>query len=396
MSNRLYEVLNISKNATQEEVKKAYRKLAMQYHPDKCVNDNDIDIKKKEELFKEINEAYSILSDDKKRKSYDTYGTYDHNPEAMDYSNINDILNDLFGGGFDIGSSGHVPGMEFFSMGPGQHSFKMFFGHQNTMPTNNPEQHEVIEVSVNLTEIYKGVNKKVAYDILDKCDVCLGSGAKDANDIINCLSCNGVGMISQQIGSLPIMVTNQTCPSCQGRGKVIRNNRCCNTCKGNRITYYNRSFDLRIPQGVPNKHIHKMEGKGSYDPILNKYNDIYLLFTHKIDSKFNINYETNGIEMTLDIKLDELLCGFTREIDIYDEKITIYSEKYFNPSLKTIIKRKGLPFFKKKEYGDLTIKYNVIYPDDNNTRFKKYHSVFMTMFKKEKFKITGNAINVCS
>jgi molecular chaperone DnaJ len=398
MTKNLYDILLISKTASQEEIKKAYKKLAIKNHPDKCMADEDKHLK--EELFKEINEAYAILSDVDKRRNYDNFGTYDTNPDAMNFGNVNDILSELFGNNFQMGGGGGgqmPPGMEFFSMGPGSHSFKMFFGGPQQQFTQHQhqqqQQSDMIEVAVNLTEIYCGVNKKVAYDILDKCDVCMGSGAKDPNDVITCLTCKGAGTVSQQVGPLPIMITNQICPSCNGRGQIIKNNSVCSSCKGQRITYYNRSFDLRIPSGVPNKHIHKMEGKGSYDPNLNKYNDILLVFIHNIDPKFKVDYNINSVSIILDVRLDELLCGFIKQIPIYDEVVTIFSEKYFNPNHITIIKGKGLPFFKKKEHGDLVITYRIIYPEDN-TRFKKYHNVFLTMFKKKEFKPPSNAINI--
>lgn len=394
MTKSLYEILSVQKSATQEEIKKAYKKMAVKYHPDKCVNDTDEEKKVKEDLFKQINEAYSTLSDDNKRKQYDTYGTYDNNPDAMNHGNINDILSELFGGGFQMGGNGMPPGMEFFSMGPGHHSFKMFFG--GTPQENNSfnqTEPDVIEVSVNLTEIYQGVNKKVAYDILDKCDICMGTGAKDPNDIITCLSCNGSGKISQQIGPLPIMMTNQICPSCQGRGQVIKNNKLCATCKGRRVTYFNRSFDLRIPQGVPDDYYHKMDGKGSYDPRTNKYNDIMLIFKHEEDPQFAINYKNNNVTTTIEVRLDELLCGFIKPLSIYGETVTLFSEKYFNPNIQSVIKGKGLPFFKRKDYGDLIINYQVKYPDDN-TRFRKYHNVFLTMFKKQNLKLPQNAYDI--
>jgi molecular chaperone DnaJ len=400
MTKNLYEILSVSKTATQEEIKKSYKKLAIKNHPDKCMADDDK--KEKEDLFKQINEAYAILSDVDKRRHYDNFGTYDNNPDAMNFGNVNDILSELFGNSFQMsggmGGGQMPPGMEFFSMGPGSHSFKMFFGGQQQNPfgqEQQQQQHDMIEVTVNLTEIYSGVNKKVAYDILDKCDICLGTGAKDPNDIITCLTCNGAGTVSQQIGPLPIMIANQICPSCNGRGQTIKNNKTCSACKGQRITYYNRSFDLRIPSGVPNRHIHKMDGKGSYDPQHNRYNDILLVFVHNIDPKFKIDYNINSVSTIMDIRLDELLCGFIKNLSIYDETLPIYSQQYFNPNTITIIKGKGLPFFKRKEHGDLVITYRVIYPEEN-TRFKKYHNVFLTMFKKQEPKPPVNAVNVLS
>jgi molecular chaperone DnaJ len=396
MSQNLYDILGISKTASQDEIKKAFRKLAMKYHPDKCAESEK---EENETKFKQINEAYTVLSDEEKRKQYDMFGTYDSNPGNQNYADIGDILSELFGGGGGGGVPG-MPGMEFFSMGPGSHSFKMFFGGPGGGPgEGNPFQNQrnpnsdMIEIPVNMTEIYKGVNKKVSYDILDKCETCMGIGAKDPNDVIKCLTCNGKGVVSHQMGPIPIMIANQMCPSCQGRGQVIKQNKQCSSCNGKRITYYNRSFDLKIPAGVPHRYMHRMEGKGSIDIQRNVYNDIMLVFIHKLDKQFEIDYNTNNVTTTVEIDLEELLCGFVKDLHIYDEKVTIGSDKYFNPTKQTIIKGKGLPFFKRKEHGDLIIRYNVKYPNDC-TRFKKYHNVFLTMFKRTEPQIPEHAVNV--
>lgn len=369
-----YEILDIPSNAAPEEIKKAYKKLAMKYHPDKVQGEDKAESEVK---FKEISEAYSVLSDIDKRERYDRLGTYEETGD-MNFSNVNDILNELFSGngmsqGFEFFQMGGMPSM---SQGIGS-SFKMFFG-GNTNSRGHQNNQDVIEIRVNMTELYKGVIKKVAYEVIDKCDACLGTGAKDPSDIISCLSCNGNGHIPQQMG--PFMI-QQPCQNCSGRGQMIKQNRICTKCKGERIKYFNRSFDLRIPYGVPHQHIHKMDGKGSYDIETSTYNDLILVFVHEIDTRFEVDYTTCDVHTKIDILLEELLCGFDKVLQIYDEKVPLYSKGYFNPNIKSIIKGKGLPLFKKKDFGDLVVTYNVIFPEDT-TKLRKYHNVFMTMFKK--------------
>jgi DnaJ-class molecular chaperone len=367
----LYETLGITKNASQDDIRKAYRKLAMKFHPDKA---SEKDKKTHEEKFKEVNEAYGVIGDPEKRKQYDTYGTYDNN--AVNNASMHDVFSDMFGG-------------DFFSMsGQGQSGFKMFFGGGGPQPQSH--QQDVIEVEVTLTDIYKGVTKKVSYEVLDKCDTCMGTGAKSPSDVVKCMTCNGQGSIPQQMG--PFLI-QQGCGSCAGRGQVIKQGRQCLMCKGERMLYYSKSFDLRIPQGVPHKHIHRMEGKGSFDPHTNKYNDMVLIFIHRIEEEYKVDYEKNDVHITLDIPLEDLLCGFVNQIQIYDEVLTIYSKSYFNPTEPFVIERKGLPVFKKKEHGNLMIHFKIMYPLQDE-KFTKYHNIFLTMFKKKQPKLPSNAIDI--
>ena len=380
MSKQFYEVLGVDKNSSQDEIKKAFRKMAMKYHPDKAGVDEDK--KEREDKFKEINEAYSVLSDPDKKQQYDMFGTYDSNANTS--TNMNDILSELFGGGNPMG--------DFFSMGNGGgHSFQMFFGNEggsrNRQHTNGG--HDVIDINISMTELCNGVNKNIQYDILDKCDACGGCGAKEKSDIISCLNCGGRGSLPQQMG--PFMV-QQPCGSCGGKGTIIKAGRQCTKCQTKGIVYYKRAFTLRIPQGVPANHTYKMEGKGSYDIHNNKYNDIIIVFHHVVEPQFRIDYNTNNVHMEMKITLEELFCGFVKKIHIYDQDLHIHSSRYFDPSKEKHINGKGIPFFKKKEGGNLVIKFNIIYPDDD--QLKKYHKIFMTMFKKEPLDIPDTSIGV--
>jgi molecular chaperone DnaJ len=368
MAKNLYESLGVSKTASQDEIKKAFRKLAIKHHPDKVAKDADAATQKhNEDKFKEMNEAYTVLMDEEKRRQYDAYGTYDNNAQQPDMSSM---FADMFGGG--------TPDMGFFSMGghPDQ-TFKMFFGGggQHTGP-QQPSQ-DVIEVKVSMTEIFKGVTKKVEFDIVDRCSGCQGTGAKGPGDVITCLTCHGQGSVPQQVG--PFMI-NQNCPSCNGRGQVVKQHRQCAVCNGERARFVKRSFDIRIPQGVPHKHMHRMEAKGSFDIRKNCYNDMVLVFSHDIPEQYTIDYSRNNVHMTIDVKLEELLCGFVKEVDIYGEPLNLHSKGYFDPSKDIVVRNKGFPYYKRKDHGDLVIKCNILFPE-REEKFSKYHSIFMTMFK---------------
>jgi molecular chaperone DnaJ len=368
MSKDLYGLLEIGKTATQEDIKKAYKRLAMKYHPDKHSGEAKIE---NESKFKEISEAYGVLGDVEKRQNFDKFGIMDDsNPQAG--FNPHDMFSEFF---FNMGGGG------------AQH-FNMFQQQQA------PPKHDVIEIAVSLTDIFNGSSKKVQYDILDKCDVCSGHGVKDpTSDVINCLACGGAGHFNQQLGPIAI---KQMCPSCGGKGRTIKPGRQCNGCKGAKVVYYSRSFDIRIPQGVPNRHIHRLEKKGSFDVNTGTYNDIALIFVHDISKEYRLEYPSHNVYTSLDINIDELLCGFSKTIKIYGKDLTICSQKYFNPTTDLCVKGYGIPMFKKKEHGDLFLKVNIVYPDEDDAKLKKYHSVFTSMYKKPELVVPKDALDVAT
>ena len=377
MSESLYDVLGVDKSATQDEIKKAYKRLAMKHHPDKHTDDKE----KNEEIFKKISEAYSVLSDPQKRKHFDSYGTYDNAMNGAGGFDMNDIFSELFGGGGGPpGGGGH--GEFIFNMGaagPAASAFKMFFGGMD--PNGSHRGHsnpDVIEVPVKIEEIYKGATKKISYDIIDKCETCSGTGAKDPKDVISCLTCKGAGVVTQALNSF--MVTQMTCPSCQGKGDIIKPGRDCNSCNSKKIKYYKRSIEVKIPKGVPNKFLHTIEGRGSYDMQSRKHADLILAFVHHIDPKYRVDYETNDVAIEMNINFEDLLCGFRIKTPLYDEQVEFVSQHYFNPQNMLHIRNKGLPFFKKPRNGDLRVSFNIIYPEVE--KLDRFHSIFLTMFKR--------------
>lgn len=359
----LYEILGVSKNASHDDIKKAYKKLAIRYHPDKNTGDGK---EQAEEMFKKISEAYSVLSDPSKRKSYDTFGTYD-NAGAPPF-NMGNIFEELFGGGGGLGAG---PG------GFGEFLFKMGAG---APPGPQPPPAEAIQVPITITELYRGANKKITYEIMDKCEACQGFGSKDASDVIKCITCNGSGFVTHAI--TPFMITQMTCQSCAGRGEMIKPGKECAACQGQKVRFYKRTIELRVPKGMPHQFVHTIPNKGSYDLRTNRNTDLALVFVHNIHPAYKVDYETNDVIIGLNIDLDELLCGFKIETEVYDEKYSVVSERYFNPSKPVRIKGLGLPFFKKpKVHGDLVINFKVDYPEKE--QLEKYHQVFLTMFKKD-------------
>ena len=233
-----------------------------------------------------------------------------------------------------------------------------------------------------MEELRKGGTRKVVVDIHDKCDACSGIGAKDASDVIKCISCNGRGIVLQQIAS--VMITQMQCPSCGGQGETIRHNRACGTCHGNKRRSVTRSFDIRIPAGVPNNCRYELPSKGSYHPDAKRNADIILRFVHVINPSFRIDTTSNDVHTTLKVSIDDVFCGFEKKISIYGNIYRLKRTKYFNPRTPSRIKGMGIPAFKTKSYGDMVVHYDVGFPTEPPVveRLERYKTAFMTIFKR--------------
>ena len=244
-----YEVLGVEKNANADEIKKAYRKAAIKYHPDKNPGD-----KEAEEKFKEAAEAYSVLSDADKKARYDQFGHAGVEGAGPDFSggfgNLNDILNDLFGGAFGGGFGG------FGGFGGG-------FGGQRGQRQQRVYRGRDIRVRVKLTleEIAKGVEKEISIEKNVPCTECGGKGAKNSSDIKSCPACNGTGQVQRVVNSfLGQTVTYSTCQKCDGEGKIISNP--CRSCNGTGLVRKRETIKVKIPAGVEAGMQLTLQGEG--------------------------------------------------------------------------------------------------------------------------------------
>ena len=246
-----YEVLGVSRNATDEEIKKAYRKKAIQYHPDKNPGD-----KEAEEKFKEAAEAYDVLSNKEKRAKYDQFGHAGLDGQAgPDFSggfgNLNDILRDLFGGGF----SGGFGGFGGFS-GFGGDSQRQSGG-QKVYKGRDIR----VRVRLTLEEIAKGTEKEIQIERNVPCPDCNGKGARNSSDIKVCPSCKGTGQIKRVVNSFfGQTVTYSTCQQCNGEGKIVTNP--CHTCSGTGLVRKKETVRVKIPAGVEDGMQLTMRGQG--------------------------------------------------------------------------------------------------------------------------------------
>lgn len=245
-----YSILEVAKGASDEEIKKAYRKLAMKYHPDRNQGD-----KEAEEKFKDINEAYQVLSDPQKKAQYDQFGTTD------------------FNGGF-----GGAGGFDFSGMGGFEDIFDFFGGFSSRgSRRNGPERGSDLEYTLNLTfeEAVFGVEKEVSITKNEKCDSCDGSGAKPGTNKKTCDKCGGNGQVrSQRNTPLGSFVTTSTCDKCGGTGNVIESP--CSACHGKGTVRKNKKIKINIPAGVDTGNVLPLRGQGEPGKNGGPNGDLYI------------------------------------------------------------------------------------------------------------------------
>ncbi|MDR0739905.1 MAG: DnaJ domain-containing protein [Mycoplasmataceae bacterium] len=252
-----YEILGISKQATQDEVKRSFRRLAMQYHPDRNKAPDA------EQKFKEINEAYEVLSDTKRRQTYDQFGHEGLNQQGWTGgSNPFDIFNDMFGGsgGVKFSFGGNGGGFEDI--------FGQMFGGGRRRSSNRRQNQQIydLDIDANLTisflESILGVQRKVKINVKRQCPHCNGTGAETPNDIKTCPKCRGTGVITtRQRTILGIMESQEYCPDCRGTGKIIT--KVCSQCNGRKYIEKEETIDLDIKSGVVNGSILQYSQKGN-------------------------------------------------------------------------------------------------------------------------------------
>ena len=328
----LYEILGVSRDASQDDIKKAYRQLVKKYHPDSHPGDKDI-----EEKFKKINAAYSVLSDSDKRARYDQFGTADPNSNpfggmgGMDLGDLfGDIFSQAFGGGFGgFGSS------------------------RRNANSNSPRRGNDIEMIVNVTllEAMKGVTREIDVMKWETCQHCNGTGAKPGTKPETCPKCNGSGQVRQAQQSLfGQFVSITTCPDCRGTGKIIKDK--CDECSGRGQVRKKHKLDVKIPAGVERNMRLRIPGAGEAGTNGGSAGDLYLI----IDVGLDANFERNGADLHTSLLLTypQAVLGCETEIKTLDgtkEKISVPAGTSHGQVLK--IKGKGMPKVNTKSNGDL-------------------------------------------
>lgn len=351
-----YDVLGVAKNADADALKKAYRKLAIQYHPDKNPGD-----KAAEEKFKEAAEAYEVLSDADKRARYDRYGHAGVDPNGM--------------GGF--GGTGGMTMEDIFSQfsdifGDSGSPFGQFFdqrgGGGGSRPRGQKGTNLRIKVSLTLEEIAAGVTKKIKVKKQVTCDVCNGTGAKDASSVSTCNTCKGAGYVRQVKNTfLGQMQTTVGCPTCGGTGTVVTAN--CPKCKGDGVVYSEEMVDLEIPAGVEEGMQLSLRGKGNAGLKGGPAGD--LLIT--IEEKEHEFLQRDGMNLVHDLYINfaDAALGTSVEVPTIDGRVKIKVPPGTQSGKIFRLKDKGLPSVQTYGRGDQLIHVNVWTPKKFNDEEKQ-------------------------
>ena len=344
-----YEVLGVQKNASAEEIKKAYRKLAVKYHPDKNPGN-----KEAEEKFKEAAEAYSVLSDETKKARYDQFGHAGVDGAGPDFSggfgNLNDILNDLFGGGFG-GFSG------FGGFGGG------FGGGQRQQRVHRGRDIRV-RVKLTLEEIAHGVEKEISIEKSVPCPDCGGRGAKNSSDVKTCPACNGTGQVQRVVNSfLGQTVTYSTCQQCGGEGKIISNP--CRTCNGTGLVRQRETIKVKIPAGVEAGMQLTIQGEG-HAAKNNGINGDLLVVIEEQEHK-DLKREGNNLFYTKVVSITDAILGADVEVPCIDGTVKVKVEPGTQSGTVVRLRGKGLPTVNGYGgVGDLYVKIAVWIPKKLN------------------------------
>lgn len=356
-----YEVLEVEKTASVEEIKKAYRKKAIQYHPDKNPGD-----KVAEEKFKEAAEAYDVLSNPDKRARYDQFGHAGMGGAAgnggpfggfsggMSMDDIFSMFGDIFGGhsgGFGGGFSG------FGGFGGGGAQQRRYRGSDLR-----------VKVKLNLKEISTGVEKKFKLKKYVPCSHCHGTGAEGDGGAETCPTCKGSGtVIRNQQTILGTMQTRTTCPTCGGEGKVIKNK--CKECAGEGIVYGEEVVTVNIPKGVAEGMQLSMGGKGNAGKHNGVPGDLLILVEEEQDKE--LIRDENDLIYNLLLSFPTAALGGAVEIPTIDGKVKVKIESGTQPGKVLRLRGKGLPNVNGYGTGDLLVNVSVYVPETLNKEEKK-------------------------
>jgi len=334
-----YEVLGVGKDASDGELKKAFRSLARKYHPDKNPDDSD-----SEHMFKEVQEAYAVLSNPDQRRQYDMFG-HDSpggspfGPSGFQGVNIN--LDDLFSGGFESIFSG-------------------MFGGGGRANRGRRGSDVLLRHTITLEEIYNEAEIEISANLSAACGTCNGTGAKSANDIQTCSTCGGEGRVVRQARVGPFvqqMVSD--CPDCNGQGKTIRNP--CSDCHGSGSEKREQKLRMSIPQGAEDGLRLRQRGKGEY--ILNgQPGDLYI----QLEVEPHAWFERDGPDliMALPLGYPEMMLGTQVELPHIDGKpLIIDVPAGAKPSETLVIRGRGMPRRRGRGQGDVTVLLKLHVPE---------------------------------
>ena len=369
-----YEVLGIGKNATDAEIKSAYRKLAKKYHPD--LNPGN---KEAEEKFKEVNEANDVLSDPQKRQRYDQFGFAGVDPNYAAANgggaggfgggfggvDLGDIFGDIFGGGFGGGFSG-------------------FGGGSSTRTANAPRKGHDIQASVILTfeEAAHGCSKKITINRQDTCPDCGGTGAAKGTSPETCPDCGGRGyVVTQQRTPFGVMQSQQPCSHCGGRGTIIRNP--CKTCRGTGKTAARKSLEINIPAGIDDDQNIALRGQGDAGSNGGPAGDVIVHVTVKADPMF----ERDGYDVTIHVPItfSQAVLGDDVEVPTVDGRIVQHIPEGTQSGTKFRLRGQGIQYLNGRGRGDQYVIVDVEIPKKVNRAQREALKAFEDSMKEDNY-----------
>ena len=353
-----YEVLGVDKNADEATIKKAYRGLAKKYHPDMNPGNAEAEAK-----FKEVNEAYDVLSDSEKKAKYDQFG----------HAAFDSTAGGGYGGGFggfgDFGDIGDIFG-SFFGGGFGG------FGGGSRERRNGPVRGEDISLRVTVTfeEAAFGVKKDITYNRIQKCDTCKGSGAAEGSQPETCSACGGSGQkrVTQRIGGMAFQSTT-TCDACRGTGKIIKNP--CSNCRGTGYVRISKKLSVNIPAGIDDGERIALRGQGSEGRNGGPAGDLIITVSVRRHSIFERN--GNNIYCEIPITVAEATLGAEIEVPTLEGDVKYTIPEGTQPGTAFTIKQKGIPYINNSNRrGDLVFTVNVEIPRGLNEKQKDHMRAF--------------------
>lgn len=358
-----YEILNVSRNASEDELKKAYRKLAMKYHPDRNPGDHTA-----EEKFKEAKEAYEVLSDQRKRAAYDQFGHAGVDQNAG-----------MGGGGFNFsdifGDLGDIFGDVFGGRGGGG---------RRTQAQRGADLRYNLEIT--LEQAIHGVTKEIRIPTLEECETCEGTGARKGTKPVSCTTCEGMGQVRIQQGFFTIQ---QTCPSCHGEGKVISDP--CTSCRGHGRINKSKNLSVKIPAGVDNGDRIRLAGEGEAGVHGGGKGDLYV----QISLKPHAIFTREGQHLHCDVPVDFVTATLGGDVPVPTltglVNLQIPAETQSGKVLR--LRGKGAPGVRGGATGDLLCRVMVETPVHLNSKQKELLREFANTLKTDNDKHTPKARN---
>lgn len=341
-----YDILGVNKGASDDEIKKAYRKLAKKYHPD--LNPGNAEAAEK---LKDVNQAFSVLSDKTKRQNYDTYGS-ETGPQgfggfgsgfgsgfggfdASDFGGFGDIFSNIFGGGF--GSSSR--------------------GRKTTMASQGADIQ--VKIKLSFVEAAFGCKKSINLTRSETCNTCKGTGAKNGTEMTTCSKCKGTGVVRTTQNSIfGQMISESVCPDCHGSGKMIKEK--CPHCSGAGITRENRSIELNIPGGIDNNQVLTLRGQGEAGRNGGQAGDIQILI--QVENHKTLKREGYDVFEDVPISFTEAMLGGKIKIPGINETLELVIPECSQTGTIITLKGKGTKILNKNGYGDLFAKLVIEIP----------------------------------